>query len=140
MLGCNLKQNVNLVLKKFGVALVRARDFDNRRGFLGDVLGHKLYQNVGDIAIDYSSLNGIKLEKYKLWYIQNSPKLGAAFQHFKHTCKEKSVLDAKTRELIQMAVASISRCKHCTDSHIKKALEVGATKQELTEVLLIVSM
>ncbi len=80
------------------------------------------------------------MEKDKLWYIERSPKLGAAFQHFKHTCNEKTVLDPKTRELIQMAVSSVSRCKHCTESHLKKALEAGATKEEVTETLLIVSM
>jgi len=80
------------------------------------------------------------MEKDKLWYIKRSPKLGAAFQHFKLTCGEKSILDKKTRELVQMAVASVSRCKHCTESHLKKALEAGATKEEVTETLLIVSM
>ena len=80
------------------------------------------------------------MENEKLWYLRQSPKLGAAFQHFKLTCGEKSILDKKTRELIQMAVASISRCKHCTESHLKKALEAGATKEEITEALLIVSM
>ena len=80
------------------------------------------------------------MENEKLWYIKQSPKLGAALQHLTLTCKEKSILDAKTRELIQMAVASVSRCKHCTESHLKKSLEAGATKQEVTEVLLITSM
>ena len=80
------------------------------------------------------------MENDKFLYLKQSPKLGAALQHFTLTCKEKSVLDTKTRELIQMAVASVSRCQHCTESHLKKALEAGATKQEVAETLLIVSM
>jgi AhpD family alkylhydroperoxidase len=81
-----------------------------------------------------------KVEKDKLWYLTQSPKLGASLSHFTLTCKEKTVLDVKTRELIQMAVASISRCQHCTESYLKKALEAGATKQEVAETLLIVAM
>lgn len=80
------------------------------------------------------------MENDKLWYLKQSPKIGAAFQHFKHTCNEKTILEPKVRELIQMAVSSVSRCKHCTESHLKKALEHGATKQEVVETLLLASM
>ena len=93
-----------------------------------------------EAVVSIHTKEDLKMEKDKLWYIKQSPKLGAAFQHFKLTCSEKSILDSKTRELIQMTVASISRCKHCTDSHLKKALEAGATKEEVTETLLIASM
>ncbi|MBN1115189.1 MAG: carboxymuconolactone decarboxylase family protein [Oligoflexia bacterium] len=81
-----------------------------------------------------------KIAKDDIWYLKQSPKLGAALQHFTLTCREKSVIDNKTRELIQMAVASVSRCAHCTESHLKKAIEAGATRQEVAEVLLIASM
>jgi AhpD family alkylhydroperoxidase len=81
-----------------------------------------------------------KIKKDDLWYLKQSPKLGAALQHLTLTCKEKTVLDAKTRELVQMAVASVSRCQHCTESHLKKAIEAGASKQEVAETLLIVAM
>lgn len=44
-------------------------------------------------------------------------------------------LDAKTRELIALAVAVTTRCDGCIAVHSKKALESGATKEEIAEAL-----
>lgn len=44
-------------------------------------------------------------------------------------------LDAKTRELIALAVAVTTRCDGCIAVHSKKALENGATKEEIAEAL-----
>jgi AhpD family alkylhydroperoxidase len=44
-------------------------------------------------------------------------------------------LDAKTRELISIAVAVTTRCEGCIDAHIRKAKAAGATKQEIAETL-----
>jgi AhpD family alkylhydroperoxidase len=46
-------------------------------------------------------------------------------------------LDAKTKELIRLAVASVFRCEHCTDHHIADALSAGATKAEVSEAILL---
>lgn len=53
---------------------------------------------------------------------------------------KKTVLDTKTKELIRLAVASVFRCKHCTEHHIKDALSAGATKQEVSEAILLSSL
>ena len=45
----------------------------------------------------------------------------------------KGVLDAKTRELIGLAVASQIPCEYCIYYHRKAALAQGATEQELRE-------
>jgi AhpD family alkylhydroperoxidase len=73
------------------------------------------------------------------WYLKKSP-LGNAYQHFSNTAKQKTVLDAKTKELIRLAVASVFRCNHCTEHHIKDAFEAGATKEEVAEALLLASL
>ncbi|MBR0647453.1 carboxymuconolactone decarboxylase family protein [Plastoroseomonas hellenica] len=44
-------------------------------------------------------------------------------------------LDAKTRELIALAVAVTTRCEGCIDSHSRKARAAGATKEEVAEAL-----
>jgi AhpD family alkylhydroperoxidase len=44
-------------------------------------------------------------------------------------------LDAKTRELIALAVAVTTRCDGCFAVHSKKALENGASKEEIAEAL-----
>lgn len=44
-------------------------------------------------------------------------------------------LDAKTRELIALAVAVTTRCEGCIDAHARKAKAAGASKEEVSEAL-----
>ncbi|MEG3175343.1 carboxymuconolactone decarboxylase family protein [Sphingomonas sp. RB3P16] len=44
-------------------------------------------------------------------------------------------LDAKTRELIAIAVAISLRCDGCITSHVDAALKLGATREEIAEAL-----
>ena len=44
-------------------------------------------------------------------------------------------LDAKTREMIALAVAVTTRCEGCIDAHARKAKTAGATKEEIAEAL-----
>lgn len=44
-------------------------------------------------------------------------------------------LDAKTRELISLAVAVTTRCDGCIAVHGKAAIEHGATEEEIAEAL-----
>lgn len=48
---------------------------------------------------------------------------------------ETGNLDAKTRELIALGVAVTTRCDSCIANHVKKAIELGVSKAELTEAL-----
>ncbi len=73
------------------------------------------------------------------WYLKKSP-LGAAYAHFSNSAKGETVLDRKTKELIRLSVASVFRCSHCTEHHIKDALTAGATKSEIAEALLLASL
>ena len=70
------------------------------------------------------------------WYLKQSP-LGSGYRYFSNTGSQKSVLDTKTKELIRVATASVFRCPHCTEHHIKEALAAGATKQEIAEAILL---
>ena len=45
------------------------------------------------------------------WYLKKSP-LGNGYQHFSNLARQKTVLDAKTKELIRLVVASVFRCHH----------------------------
>lgn len=44
-------------------------------------------------------------------------------------------LDAKTRELISLAVAVTTRCDGCIASHVEAAVALGVTQEELAEAL-----
>ena len=58
------------------------------------------------------------------------------FQFYQETYKP-SALDRKTKELVAIAASLACRCQGCLDGHIKKALKVGATKEELSETIAI---
>jgi AhpD family alkylhydroperoxidase len=51
-------------------------------------------------------------------------------------CGEEDALDGTTKELLMLALACAFRCPDCTEEHIKGALEVGASKAEVVEVVL----
>jgi AhpD family alkylhydroperoxidase len=74
------------------------------------------------------------------WYVENSPEIGKLFRDFHEGCKYKGVLDRKTKELLMTALACVFRCPHCTEEHILAALEAGATREEVTEALLIAAV
>lgn len=44
-------------------------------------------------------------------------------------------LDAKTRELIAIAVAVTTRCDGCINAHVDAAIKAGASKAEVAETL-----
>ena len=44
-------------------------------------------------------------------------------------------LDEKTRQLISMAVAVTTRCDGCISVHSQKAVEAGATREQIAEAL-----
>ncbi|MFZ0035469.1 MAG: carboxymuconolactone decarboxylase family protein [Sedimentisphaerales bacterium] len=74
------------------------------------------------------------------WFVLKSPELGKPLHAFYEACKNKGVLDKKTKELLMLALWCVLRCPHCTEEHIKGALDAGASKEEITEVLLIAAV
>jgi len=74
------------------------------------------------------------------WYVKNCPELGKPFEEFYDNCKTKGALDPVTKELLMTALACVFRCPHCTETHIRGALEAGATKEQVTEALLIAAV
>jgi AhpD family alkylhydroperoxidase len=46
-------------------------------------------------------------------------------------------LDVKTKELIAIAATYITRCPWCIETHTKKAIKAGATKEEIAEAIQI---
>jgi AhpD family alkylhydroperoxidase len=71
------------------------------------------------------------------WFVLNSPELGGPFADFYKSCQDKGVLDKRTRELLMTALACGSQCSDLIEEHIRAALEAGASKEEITEALLI---
>jgi AhpD family alkylhydroperoxidase len=53
---------------------------------------------------------------------------------------QPGALDAKTKELIYLAVSIANGCHYCTASHTALAQRKGATEQELAEMVEIVGL
>ena len=62
--------------------------------------------------------------------IKFASKEAEAFFHLKHTAERKDgVIPPRYRELMSIAVALTTQCAYCIDSHIKNAVEAGATRR-----------
>lgn len=70
------------------------------------------------------------------WFISN-PEVGEAFLNFFNKWKAQDRIDEKTSEMIKLALACAIYCPHCIEHHVKGALESGASKEEVSEMLLI---
>jgi AhpD family alkylhydroperoxidase len=59
---------------------------------------------------------------------------------YKGTVAQTSPLDPKYVELISMAVGAALKCPHCTGYHMQAALRMGASREEILEVILLSGM
>lgn len=51
--------------------------------------------------------------------------------------KEPSTLDRKTAELVAIGAAAALRCDHCLEAHMKRAMDEGASLDEVMDALLV---
>jgi AhpD family alkylhydroperoxidase len=66
---------------------------------------------------------------------EGNPKVLAAFRALNESQVGGGLLDAKTRELISLAVAVTTRCEGCIASHAMAAAKAGASQGEVAEAL-----
>ncbi|GAB7080763.1 carboxymuconolactone decarboxylase family protein [Megalodesulfovibrio paquesii] len=66
---------------------------------------------------------------------QANPKIMKGLGTIESAAGSKGALDGKTRELIALAVAVTTRCDTCIAVHAAKAVELGASRDELAETL-----
>ena len=59
---------------------------------------------------------------------------------YKGTVAQTSPLDPKYVELISLAVGAALKCPHCTGYHMQAAIRMGATREEVLEVILLSGM
>ena len=56
---------------------------------------------------------------------------------YKESYFTPTALDLKTKELIAIGCSAVAKCEGCLEGHIKKALEVGATRQEISDAIVV---
>lgn len=68
-------------------------------------------------------------------FAKASPKLMEGFVALNTNQNGNGALDARTRELIALAVAVTTRCEGCIASHANAARQAGVTEAELADAL-----
>jgi len=56
---------------------------------------------------------------------------------YKQTYYAPTALDSRTKELVAIGVSLALQCEGCAEGHIKKALELGVTKEEISDSIVI---
>jgi len=64
-----------------------------------------------------------------------APNAVAGFFALANGASKTTYLDAKTRELIAIAIAVTTRCDGCIGVHTDRAIKAGATREEVAEAL-----
>lgn len=64
-----------------------------------------------------------------------APDVEEAFTAFSREVFKDGALDAKTKQLIAVAVAHVTQCPYCIDGHSKLAHRHGATDNEVMEAI-----
>jgi AhpD family alkylhydroperoxidase len=94
---------------------------------------HAIDEESGDELYRRSNLK--EITNLKKW-AQPSFK---AYSDFSETVMKKGQLTSKFKEIIAVATAHATQCPYCIDVHSKKAVKNGATKEELSEAILLTS-
>ncbi len=66
------------------------------------------------------------------------PRLRGIYLNFyKESYFVPSALDLKTKELIAIGCSLVAKCDGCIQGHVRKALEIGATKEEISDAIAV---
>lgn len=81
----------------------------------------------------YSSSNFIRFQEIR----DINPEAFNGFSHFDREALKAGLLSRKEKELIAVAVAHVTGCAYCIESHTKTAKQLGVSLQELTESIFV---
>jgi AhpD family alkylhydroperoxidase len=56
---------------------------------------------------------------------------------YKQSYFTPTTLDLRTKELIAIGVSLVAKCEGCLEGHLKKAVEIGLTKEEISDAIVI---
>ena len=70
-------------------------------------------------------------------FMARFPKLGEAHQQVADAVSDIGPLDEKTRELIKVGISLGAGLESATKSHVRRALEAGASVEELEQAIML---
>lgn len=68
---------------------------------------------------------------------KKAPEAMKTFQEFDKAALTDGAIPAKYKELIALGVALTTQCVYCLEIHKQKALDKGATEEEIAEVVFV---
>ena len=68
-------------------------------------------------------------------FCRENPAVATAYQALGEACAKAGPLDAKTRELVKLGMAIGGRLEGAVHSHARRALEAGATAEQVRHVV-----
>ena len=81
--------------------------------------------------------HGVDVRKQFKHMRELAPEAYRAFLEFDQKAFAEGAIPAKTKELMAIAIAHITQCPWCIDTHTKKATALGATEQEIAETIFV---
>ncbi len=86
------------------------------------------------MAKDYAE-RGKEIDLNNRTLFQAAPEVMGGFRAILTKATSDGALDAKTKELMALAIAVALRCEGCVTFHTRAALHKGATREEVVEAL-----
>ncbi len=83
---------------------------------------------------DYTNITA-DISAYTRELATHVPEVMTAFSSLAKAATKTSTLDEKTKELVALALGVAARCDGCLGFHAKSLVRLGATRQEIAEIL-----
>jgi AhpD family alkylhydroperoxidase len=114
----------------------------SRKEKFEDTLARIVTQGADATADEWMKLIEIEYGKVPLIFQRMGERPEVLISHllYKGTVGETSPLDPKYVELICMAVGAALKCPYCTSYHMQSAVKMGASREEVLEVILLSGM
>jgi alkylhydroperoxidase/carboxymuconolactone decarboxylase family protein YurZ len=77
------------------------------------------------------------LPEIYLEFNQSYPDISKAYENLASMCNQSGPLDEKTRHLVKLGISIGLNSKGAVRSHARRAIEMGATPEELRHVVLL---
>jgi len=78
-----------------------------------------------------------KIPGFYTRFLEAYPAVGEAYTSLGSACKEAGPLDDRTTELVKLGISIGAGMSGATHSHTRKALEAGATRDEIVHAVLM---
>jgi 4-carboxymuconolactone decarboxylase len=95
-----------------------------------------------EIFIENRRKSAMKHDKIPEWYLHTKeryPQFAQALENLGETVRKEGPLDEKASQLIQLAAAAAIRSEGAVHSHVRRALQAGATIEEIHHTILLLT-